>query len=273
MKNFTYLIFAVFIICFHNSGIARQNKIMAEHCRTIDSLLNILKTDKRDTTQINTLIILCRKYINNGNYDQAMQYAQQAKEQALKLDFKKGLGESYNIIGDIFWYKGNYVLSYGHYFNAMKIFEKLDDKIAIANCNRNIGWVYLDQKNYENDTNRFRFSLAHEIGHYVLHEKFYKDLKISNFSDINDFMSAISEEEYSYLEVQANKFGNYLLLPREELKKIRQDKIKEAGRKHNIKNIDEKTVNAYLAGDVSPRFLVSSGAAEIALNDLINSEK
>lgn len=133
--------------------------------------------------------------------------------------------------------------------------------------------IYVDQKNYENDTNRFRFSLAHEIGHYVLHEKFYKDLKISNFSDINDFMSAISEEEYSYLEVQANKFGNYLLLPREELKKIRQDKIKEVGRKHNIKNIDEKTLNAYLAGYVSPRFLVSSGAAEIALNDLINSEK
>ena len=181
MKNFTYLIFAVFIICFHNSGIARQNKIMAEHCRTIDSLLNILKTDKRDTTQINTLIILCRKYINNGNYDQAMQYAQQAKEQALKLDFKKGLGESYNIIGDIFWYKGNYVLSYGHYFNAMKIFEKLDDKIAIANCNRNIGWVYLDQKNYEKSIEYFTKSLAANL------ELNRKEALGDNYCDIGGF--------------------------------------------------------------------------------------
>lgn len=130
--------------------------------------------------------------------------------------------------------------------------------------------IYVDQKNYENDTNRFRFSLAHEIGHRILHEKFYKDLKIEDFADIVDFISEIDEKEYSYLEVQANKFGNYLLLPREELAKVRQEVLKEIAKKHDLKNIDEKTVNSYLAGYISSQFLVSSGATEIALNDLSN---
>lgn len=130
--------------------------------------------------------------------------------------------------------------------------------------------IYVDQKNYENDTSRFRFSLAHEVGHYVLHEKFYKDLKISSFSDVTDFINIITEEEYSYLEVQANKFGNYLLLPREELGKIRQSVLREIGKKHDIKNVDEKTLNSYLAGHISSQFMVSSGATEIALNDLNN---
>ena len=133
--------------------------------------------------------------------------------------------------------------------------------------------IYVDQKNYENDTNRFRFSLAHEIGHYVLHEKFYKELKIANFADIVAFIDEISEEEYSYLEVQANKFGNYLLLPREELLKISQDVLMEVSKKHDIKNIDEKTLNSYLAGFIASQFLVSSGATEIALNDLNNQKK
>jgi len=128
--------------------------------------------------------------------------------------------------------------------------------------------IYVDQKNYENDTNRFRFSLAHEIGHYVLHEQFYRDLNISNFADATAFITEIDEEEYSHLEVQANKFGNYLLLPREELAKIRQNVLKEIGKKHDLANIDEKTLNSYLAGYISPQFLVSSGATEIALNDL-----
>lgn len=132
--------------------------------------------------------------------------------------------------------------------------------------------IYVDQKNYENDTNRFRFSLAHEIGHYVLHEKFYKGLKISNFADVIAFMDEIDAEEYSHLEVQANKFGNYLLLPRKELSIIRNTVLEEIRKKHNIKNIDEKTLNSYLAGYISPRFMVSSGAIEIALNDLNNSK-
>lgn len=133
--------------------------------------------------------------------------------------------------------------------------------------------IYVDQKNYENNTNRFRFSLAHELGHYVLHEKFYKDLKILNFSDVAAFMNEIDEEEYSHLEVQANKFGNYLLVPRDELAKIRQDVIKEVSKKHDIENIDEKTLDSYLAGQISSQFLVSSGATEIALNDLNNGIK
>lgn len=133
--------------------------------------------------------------------------------------------------------------------------------------------IYVDQKNYENDTNRFRFSLAHEIGHYVLHEKFYKDLKISSFADAVAFISEIEAEEYSHLEVQANKFGNYLLLPREELSKIRHTVLEEICKKHDIKNIDEKTLNSYLAGHIASQFMVSSGATEIALNDLNNFER
>jgi len=132
--------------------------------------------------------------------------------------------------------------------------------------------IYVDQKNYENDTNRFRFSLAHEVGHYVLHEKFYKDLKISSFVDVIAFMDEIDAEEYSHLEVQANKFGNYLLLPRKELLRIRNTVLEEIRKKHDIKNIDEKTLNSYLAGYISSQFVVSSGATEIALNDLNNSK-
>lgn len=128
--------------------------------------------------------------------------------------------------------------------------------------------IYVDQKNYENDTNRFRFSLAHEIGHYVLHEQFYRDLNISSFTDATAFIAEIDEEEYSHLEVQANKFGNYLLLPREELATIRRNVLKEISKKHDIANIDEKTLNSYLAGHIASQFLVSSGATEIALNDL-----
>jgi Zn-dependent peptidase ImmA (M78 family) len=130
--------------------------------------------------------------------------------------------------------------------------------------------IYVDQKNYEKDTNRFRFSLAHELGHFILHKDFYKHLKIQELADIFAFISEIDTREYANLETQANKFANYFLIPRETLIKIRVEVLQEINKKHNIKNIDEKTINSYLAGYISSRFGVSSGALEIALNDLNN---
>jgi hypothetical protein len=62
------------------------------------------------------------------------------------------------------------------------------------------------------------------------------------------------------------------LLPRKELLRIRNTVLEEIRKKHDIKNIDEKTLNSYLAGYISSQFVVSSGATEIALNDLNNSK-
>lgn len=131
--------------------------------------------------------------------------------------------------------------------------------------------IYVDQRGYENDTSRFRFSLAHELGHLVLHKDFHKKLKISNLSDVMNFMKDIDIREYSFLEAQANKFAGYFLLPREDLSKVRTEAIKEISKAYDISSFDEKTINSYLAEQIAPRFAVSSGSAEIALNDLNNS--
>jgi len=130
--------------------------------------------------------------------------------------------------------------------------------------------VYVDQKSYENDTNRFRFSLAHEMGHSVLHKDFYKNLKIVSLNDVFSFINEIDFKEYSNLETQANKFSNYFLLPREAIFKIRTQVLNEVKKQHDIGKFDEKTLNSYLASYISPRFNVSPEATEIALNDLNN---
>lgn len=129
--------------------------------------------------------------------------------------------------------------------------------------------IYVDQRNYENETNRFRFSLAHELGHLVLHKVFYEKLNISSMDDVYKFMNEIDTDEYSYLETQANKFANCFLVPREELSKIREKILKEKlSKKQDISVFDEETLNSYLAGHIASLFLVSSNAVEIALNDL-----
>ncbi|EKE21650.1 MAG: hypothetical protein ACD_7C00163G0003 [uncultured bacterium] len=134
--------------------------------------------------------------------------------------------------------------------------------------------IYVDQRNYENETSRFRFSLAHELGHLVLHKIFYEALNISSMDEVYEFIYEIDADEYSYLETQANKFANYFLVPREELSKIREKILTEKlSKKQDISVFDEKTLNSYLAGHIASLFLVSSGTVEIALNDLSSLKK
>ncbi len=74
-------------------------------------------------------------------------------------------------------------------------------------------------KSLKSDKNRWRFTFAHEIGHLVLHNqilKKYLDAKL----DKDETISLIQSDSFSNnkrLEIQANKFASYLLLPKEPL--------------------------------------------------------
>ncbi len=153
MKKIIFLIILSASFLIPNSFSFGQN-------RKIDSLLILIKTDKADTNKVNHINNLGLEYLNITNYDQALKYAEAAKEQASKLNFAIGEGKSYNLLGDINWYKGNYVVSADNYFKALKLFENIENKNFIADCNGNIGWVYLNQGNYEKALEYFTKSLA-----------------------------------------------------------------------------------------------------------------
>ncbi len=127
--------------------------------------------------------------------------------------------------------------------------------------------ILVDQDSYLNDdTNRLYFSYAHELGHYVLHKDLFIGLKVRSIDDVISFITNIPEKQYSFLETQANKFASHFLLPREVLSETR----KEIVGIYNLKGMDDKTVNSYIADSVAKKFEVSSWAAELALNDFKN---
>ena len=171
MKKLILLIILNAFLLITNSFSFGQN-------RKIDSLLTLINTDKADTIKVNDLNHLSHEFYLISNYEQALNYAQEAKELALKLNFEKGLGILYNTIGDIYWYKGNFTLSADNYFNALKIFEKLNDEIRLADCNRNVGWVYFEQRNYEKALKYYTISL-------VINQKLNRKKNIAgNYSDL-----------------------------------------------------------------------------------------
>ena len=64
---------------------------------------------------------------------------------------------------------------------------------------------------------RLRFSVAHELGHYVLHRKKAEQQKFQSFEEFFRWTRTNGGEKYP-LEQAANEFAGRLLVPRGRLK-------------------------------------------------------
>lgn len=82
----------------------------------------------------------------------------------------------------------------------------------LGKCNFINRAIYLSD-DLEIGSARWRFTFAHEIGHILLHRKIFLN---DGLSDDNDsiFKGDFSTENHRRLEIQANYFASYLLMPR-----------------------------------------------------------
>jgi Zn-dependent peptidase ImmA (M78 family) len=127
--------------------------------------------------------------------------------------------------------------------------------------------IYVDEFIYYERPTRYRFSIAHEIGHYVLHSDLMINIHPQNVSDWKGFVLGIDDDTYGWLEYQAYTFAAAVLMPRSELQehfahetKLLQPKIDVIKAKGlSIENSQDYIVNA-IATNLVGVFDVSSDA-------------
>ena len=77
--------------------------------------------------------------------NKAIEIALQAKEQADKIDFKKGAATALKNVGLGYYFQGKYVETLDYWEQSLKMFEELKDDIGIANLLNNIAAIYVNQ--------------------------------------------------------------------------------------------------------------------------------
>jgi hypothetical protein len=73
--------------------------------------------------------------------------------------------------------------------------------------------IYVEEFVYDQRPGRYRFTLAHEAGHIVLHDKPYRSLKWDSLEEWKRTAQGIDEEQYRWLEWHANAFAGLVLVP------------------------------------------------------------
>lgn len=73
--------------------------------------------------------------------------------------------------------------------------------------------IYVDEHVYRAVETRYRFTLAHELGHIILHKSIFKGIKVDSILDWKRVYKTIDEGVYATLEKQAYDFAGLILVP------------------------------------------------------------
>jgi hypothetical protein len=106
---------------------------------------------------------------------------------------------------------------------------------------------------------RLRFSVAHEIGHLILHRDIYRGLQHATAQEWSDFIGAIPDQEYAWVEWQAYEFAGRLLVPPAPLREAFDATVQAAQTAGYADWLaaDEAALD-YLATCIAPKFGVSA---------------
>lgn len=111
--------------------------------------------------------------------------------------------------------------------------------------------VYVDEGEFRKGSPRYRFSVAHELGHFVLHRDYYP----SGISDLNEWTDISFDLLSVWSENQANCFAGNLLVPEDRLIRCLDDEFGGSFAR-NYWNASPAEFNAIFAR-VSKKFRVS----------------
>jgi Zn-dependent peptidase ImmA (M78 family) len=122
--------------------------------------------------------------------------------------------------------------------------------------------ITVDADQYRQQTSFYRYSVAHEIGHYVLHREWLEKVwrMVDSTSSWKQAVLSRSEDDYKWIEGQAEEFASYLLAPETVFEPFLNKQITPLQR-FNLK-LHSEDILPYLANPVAEFFGMSNTAAQ-----------
>lgn len=122
--------------------------------------------------------------------------------------------------------------------------------------------ITVDADQYRQQTPFYRYSVAHEIGHYVLHRDWLEKVwqLITSVETWKQVILGRSEDDYRWIEAQAEEFASFLLAPETIFEPFL---AKQTGLLVDVRStLSPEDVLPYLANPVGTFFGMSNAAAQ-----------
>lgn len=131
---------------------------------------------------------------------------------------------------------------------------------------RDLSTINVDDYQYEQLNEKYRFTIAHELGHYILHKSFYENLPL--FEEANDYIKwrlSVPREDITWFETHGDWFAEQVLVPTAPLESICQEVVdKYKGTFTKMDTIPDD-VWSYISNEVATFFDVNPPVVEIRI--------
>lgn len=118
--------------------------------------------------------------------------------------------------------------------------------------------ISVDLHVFESFPSRYRFTLAHEVGHVVLHGDALKAVRPASVTDWKWFVQELSERDRGWLEWQAYAFAGLVLAPRDPLTRAYRDACRFAQEQGIDPEANLDIARDYIARAIGDLFEVSA---------------
>jgi Zn-dependent peptidase ImmA (M78 family) len=135
--------------------------------------------------------------------------------------------------------------------------------------------IYVDEFIYYQRFARYRFTLAHEIGHYVFHSDLIASFHPQSVADWSRFVLGIDEETYGWLEWQAYSFAAAVLVPRLSLRQNFYKELKLLQPKIDLirsKGLSVESSQDYIINAIATKLIGIYDVSDDVLNKRISKE-
>lgn len=123
--------------------------------------------------------------------------------------------------------------------------------------------IRVDESVYMHRARRYRFSLAHEVGHWLMHSDIWSALTFRTVEDWKLQSQQIPATEYGFLEWQASEFAGLILVPPEELRdEVERQKVVLNTAGYSVHDFDADRLAASMAVPIATLFDVSTEVAQ-----------
>lgn len=127
--------------------------------------------------------------------------------------------------------------------------------------------IMVDEYIYNYVNTRFRFSLAHEIGHMILHKELYRQKSVASRDEYIEFIRNLNPKILDVVEKQADEFAGLVLIPRKILEKEFTAAVSQIEKLTHVSIQDDPKfiISEVTENILSRKFNVSSIPIEIRL--------
>jgi Zn-dependent peptidase ImmA (M78 family) len=133
--------------------------------------------------------------------------------------------------------------------------------------------IYIDDYQYDHFVEKYRFTLAHEVGHFVMHRAMYEGLSFDSMQEFIEWLSYRPMNEIGWFETQADWFAGQTLIP---ISKLETACVELLESNRNIFSNGKRLTNdfwAYASNELAKPFEVNAPVVEIRLKNSGLAEK